>query len=667
MSSERPWLEGDFSEYIDRLKRAFRALRDDLQKSQVEPEQIRQLDEVCNHLDELFLLVIVGEFNAGKSALINALFHTKVCPEGPVPTTDKINILKYGPTSTERYRGDYVVERFHPFEPLKSLNIVDTPGTNSIVKQHQEITEDYIPRADLILFVTSLDRPYSASEQRFLKIIADRWRKKIFFVLTKIDMTESEEDIEKVIAFVKENCKSDFGFEPLIIPLSPKLAFKARTEKNTELYRQSRFQGLEDYLFEQLTEADKLSLKIVSPIEAALRICGDVRTEFDARLKMIDEHADTLRRVEKLVNDRARALKDAYNKHLLSITNLLASVENRGVNFFEEKVQISNFMALRDRTKFKLEFEETVVRRFQDELWEILSKATDEVVRAEMSLWGDAFNEYNHQIEKLQRYWAKETSLAKVSTKFEYNRDAIIDAVRRDWERNLNTFNHQEQVHRILDDVGAGLNLVLGTGVGGIGIATIGLLMNSTAEVVVLLLFVGLATATTGIWLFPRRRRKSVKHFKSRFAELRERLIEALQDNIDAEVQQLKGRIFDKLNPAKQRFKELRTETESLRDALDQHTTTMRTIMSDFQNLIANRFPGTHHTLFSAPEPAPTAARSKPASADDSATSDDEASDDVTAPPKAKSAAAAARPAVVADADGDTSRNANDEDDDDRA
>lgn len=49
---------------------------------------------------------------------------------------------------------------------LRQLNVVDTPGTNVILERQQKITEEFVPRADLVLFVISADRPFTESEAR---------------------------------------------------------------------------------------------------------------------------------------------------------------------------------------------------------------------------------------------------------------------------------------------------------------------------------------------------------------------------------------------------------------------------------------------------------------------------------------------------------------------
>src|SRR5688500_20288693 len=67
-----------------------------LVKFDAAPDHQSALDRSIAQLDELFLLVIVGEFNAGKSAFINALVGSPVAQEGVTPTTAQINVLQYG-------------------------------------------------------------------------------------------------------------------------------------------------------------------------------------------------------------------------------------------------------------------------------------------------------------------------------------------------------------------------------------------------------------------------------------------------------------------------------------------------------------------------------------------------------------------------------------------
>ena len=165
----------------DLLKDA-RNLLNDLRASLIQfgatSEDHETLAQSIRQLDELFLLVVVGEFNSGKSAFINALLGQKLLKEGVTPTTTQINVLRFGETQERRVESENLHTLTAPVELLAELNIVDTPGTNAIIREHEAITQQFVPRSDLVLFVTSADRPFTESERAFLERIRD-WGKKV--------------------------------------------------------------------------------------------------------------------------------------------------------------------------------------------------------------------------------------------------------------------------------------------------------------------------------------------------------------------------------------------------------------------------------------------------------------------------------------------------------
>ncbi len=138
------------------------------------------LGKAILQLDELFLIVIAGEFNAGKSALVNALLGQKVLPEGATPTTSRVTLVKWGADSGEQVLDENFAVYTYPLSLLKELNIVDTPGTNAVIRRHERLTDEFVPRSDLVLFVTSADHPLTESERQFLERILT-WGKKIVY------------------------------------------------------------------------------------------------------------------------------------------------------------------------------------------------------------------------------------------------------------------------------------------------------------------------------------------------------------------------------------------------------------------------------------------------------------------------------------------------------
>ncbi|HRO24163.1 MAG TPA: dynamin family protein, partial [Promineifilum sp.] len=192
---------------LKRTRDALGRLRDVLNADAINPAGHAALVESIRQLDELFLLVIAGEFNSGKSAFINALLGQKLQPEGVTPTTDQIYLLRYGETQQRVPGENGVWIQTAPVELLGKLTVVDTPGTNAIVREHEALTSEFIPRSDLVLFVTSADRPFTESERAFLEQIRN-WGKKIVLVINKIDILGSEADVDQVIAFVTNSARS---------------------------------------------------------------------------------------------------------------------------------------------------------------------------------------------------------------------------------------------------------------------------------------------------------------------------------------------------------------------------------------------------------------------------------------------------------------------------
>jgi len=152
-------------------RRLLGELRDWLVRLGAPDEQRQALADSLEQLEQPFLLVVVGEFNAGKSAFINALLGQKALEEGVTPTTARIGLLRHGETVGREVTAAGLEALTAPAEILRDLVIVDTPGTNAVLREHEELTREFVPRADLVLFITSADRPFTESERSFLEAI----------------------------------------------------------------------------------------------------------------------------------------------------------------------------------------------------------------------------------------------------------------------------------------------------------------------------------------------------------------------------------------------------------------------------------------------------------------------------------------------------------------
>lgn len=149
--------------------------------------------DLLGHVGEPFLIVVVGEVKTGKSSLLNALLGADVSDVAPDPCTDRIRIIARDPLPEVPDASSLVarVAIDHPL--LDGIALVDTPGVDSIIDRHKDITEHFIPRADLILFAFSVLNPYSRSAWDFFDLVAETWRRKVVFVLTQADLASPEQ------------------------------------------------------------------------------------------------------------------------------------------------------------------------------------------------------------------------------------------------------------------------------------------------------------------------------------------------------------------------------------------------------------------------------------------------------------------------------------------
>ena len=158
----------------------------------------------------------------GKSSFVNALVREDVCEVAPGPCTSSIQELVYGAERKVTSLGQYWERLYLPKEVLREMTMVDTPGTNSIIQNHETITENYIPQSDLVVFVISAANPHTKSAWELLTLISKEWHRKMVFVLQQADRA-SENELTTNLELVKQYARERHVENPTVFTLSAKL------------------------------------------------------------------------------------------------------------------------------------------------------------------------------------------------------------------------------------------------------------------------------------------------------------------------------------------------------------------------------------------------------------------------------------------------------------
>ena len=571
---------------LQRERDLLQRMKDLFERTGSDPEVTAQLADLAENLSELFLVVVVGEFNAGKSKMLNALFGRAIMPEGPTPTTDKITLLRHGEEELTRPRSEVMVERRAPLDLLKNVALVDTPGTNSIVQEHQQVTEDFIPRSDLVLFVTSYDRPLTDSERRFLAFIREDWGRRLVFVVNKADLARSEEDLREVVEHVKSGCRELLNFEPEVLPVSAEEAFTAKTEaegdedfRADERWARSRFEALEDFITRTLGGKERLALKLGSPLEAGERLLGRFSREMEDRRRILGEDEDNLDRLEEEIADVRTQLANGYERHLSEIDKVLLKIEQRGLRFLDDTVRIGRIGLLRDRERFKEEFERQVVRDLDRQIENRMTEAVDDLTERALKMERRTLRTLGERMREAGRP-------VDHDGEFTYSRAQVHGQIMDRAEREMEAYDMRAEARRILANVynATGLLQKAGYGVAGLaGVSAVTILLASSSVLDVLGGF-GLATsavaAGAGLFVLPRQRKKAKAELKDHLGRLREDLREALAGQLDREIDKALDQMRQVIAPYTEMVEEERVtlrEAEGERDALREELADLRT------------------------------------------------------------------------------------------
>ncbi len=564
---------------LKRTRDALGRLRDVLSTDASNPAGHAALVESIRQLDELFLLVIAGEFNSGKSAFINALLGQKLQPEGVTPTTDQIYLLRYGETQQRVPGENGIWIQTAPVELLSKLTVVDTPGTNAIVREHEALTSEFIPRSDLVLFVTSADRPFTESERAFLEQIRN-WGKKIVLVINKIDILGSEADVDQVIGFVTNSARSLIGDVAAVFPVSARLAQAAKSGQ-PDKWAPSRFEPLETYIRETLDDEGRFRLKLLNPLGVGARLIREQLTELNADLATLAEDSKLLDDIRGQTIYYDEDMQRNFKARISEIDSLLLNMEKRGTDFFDDRLRLGRIPDLLRSKQLEQDFQQEVVADTPRQIEDRVNELVDWMVQQDLRQWTAVADHLSRQRDS---HHGRIVGDAPREGTLAYDRQRLIDSIGRTTREAVHSY---DQTREAAELAASARQAVVNAGLAGVG-ASLGVIIAIVAHTAFLDftgIIAGVAAAALGLLILPARKRKAKAEFSEKLTDLRTRLVSNLEQQFDREMRRSTQRIEDTIAPF-DRF------VRSERDRLTKRQSSLQSLSGEISDLIRHLEPG---------------------------------------------------------------------------
>jgi small GTP-binding protein len=518
-------------------------------------------------LDEFFLLVVVGEFNAGKSAFINALAGHAILREGVTPTTARIHVLKHGDTVAHGIDQHGLSVSNAPVDLLRDVHIVDTPGTNAIIREHEQLTNDFVPRADLVLFVTSADRPFTETERAFLETIRG-WGKKTVIVVNKIDIFQSAEELEEVLAFVRAASQRLLGITPEVFAVSARLAMRAK-QGEPALWAASRFETLERHIRDTLDHGSRFRLKLANPVGVGQTLAHRYATIADERLALLKEDLALLDDIDRQLVVHRADLARGFDLRMTAVEQVLGDMEARGHAYFEDTLRVGRLIDLLNRARIQKEFEDRVVADAPRQIDRSVSELIDWLIDQDFRQWQAITSALS---DRVKTSGSRVLGAPDIGT-FHSDRARLIDAVGREAQRVVDTYDKQREATAIADQARTAVTTAAAVSGAAVGLGTLVTLAASTAAADVTGILLASLVAALGFLVIPARRRKAKAEMRQKVSALRARLAEALRTEFERAQQQSRSRIDEAVAPysrfvraEQERWTEARTRLAALRD-----------------------------------------------------------------------------------------------------
>jgi len=510
----------NYRSHLDNLLHSVQLLVADINNTQLR----ETIENLRKNINEPFLFVVVGEVKAGKSSFINALLQAEVCETDIEPRTDSIQQIVYSKERFVQQIEPNLKKIGLPIEILKDISIVDTPGTNTIIQEHQIITEKYIPNSDLTFFVLFAKNPYQKSAWDFLDFVSVEWRKKAVFILQQSDLLKLA-DLEKNIDRVREYANQKQIKSPTI--------FATSAERELSNEKDSGFSEVRNYIKNMVSSGESYKIKLRSVSSTTEKIIDTIADDIGTLKVQLESDKRTAQSIKhKIEAGQARSRYEIDNL-VDRLVGRYDSISTRIKREFRESLAVfavirRSFAGIFNKEASMQawidEFKERCQRELKSSLEEVSNEGAQHFVDGVRQLLEGLTQDLNSiQITRIQS--------GSISIKILERRQEVIESIKCKVNR---LFSEQGLIHSLSSNADSMATRIVGGAFVAVGGMILRILEFAMAEAI--LDAIGFAFAGIGVVVFA-----------FSIAWQRNRIIHRFEKALDNEKDKFKRDVTDRL------------------------------------------------------------------------------------------------------------------------
>jgi small GTP-binding protein len=418
-------------------------------------EDRKRLMDVAQDLRDLFfLVVIIGEFNAGKSSFVNALLGDALLPTGITPTTEMIELVRYAeqPNRKPIMRDESLREWAHPNTGAPGVAIVDTPGTGSVFQRHEKVAKEFLHRSDLVIFLLSAKRAFAETERIYLEM-AKNYGKKIILIVNQVDLLDANEQVT-VRRFIEQQVRELLNLQPLIFMVSAKQALAAQAS-GSPAPNAGGMDAVRAHLRGLFEETPPTKQKLLAQLDMAASVVRRYYDLIKSKADAVTLDTTRVKEVQQELQKQSLGLDAQLIEARAEIDKVFTGMRQRGMQFIDANLSIRKIGSSINKDKLQAEFQDVVIGRALRDINEATNGYINAVIDSSRVYWRGVIDRLNQLREILEQelsgldagMYAEQREnlqdairIAEAELK-SYSTGRVVEDIHQEFEDNRASFN----------------------------------------------------------------------------------------------------------------------------------------------------------------------------------------------------------------------------------